>query len=93
MFIAYGVSSIDYERMRDRTQSTAATYIMLYNVNFFHVHVMLTTGLGRDEVDAGASAVNGRHYVPNASDVRTLDNFLRTDIHMDTPEGKYHKLV
>lgn len=49
-------------------------------------------GLGRDEVDAGASAVNGRHYVPNASDVRTLDNFLRTDIHMDTPEANHLKV-
>ena len=45
-------------------------------------------GLGRDDVDGGVGAVNGRHYVPNANDVRTLDNFLRTDIHMDTPEGK-----
>jgi len=49
-------------------------------------------GLGRDEVDAGASAVNGRHYVPNASDIRTLDNFLRTDIHMDTPEANHLKV-
>ena len=50
--------------------------------------VASTLGLGRDDVDGGLGAVSGRHYVPNASDVRTLDNFLRTDIHLDSPEGK-----
>lgn len=50
-------------------------------------------GLGRDEIDGGGvGAVNGRHYVPTASDVRTLDNFLRTDIHMDTPEANHLKV-
>lgn len=49
-------------------------------------------GLGRDDVDGGVGAVNGRHYVPNANDVRTLDNFLRTDIHMDTPEANHLKV-
>lgn len=49
-------------------------------------------GLGRDEVDAGATAVSGRHYVPNATDVRLLDNFLRTDIHLDTPEAHHLKV-
>jgi len=44
-------------------------------------------GLGRDDGDGGVGAVTGRHYVPNANDVRTLENFLRTDIHLDTPEG------
>jgi len=51
-------------------------------------------GLGRDEIESGSwhGAVNGRHYVPNANDVRTLDNFLRTDIHLDTPEANHLKV-
>jgi len=44
-------------------------------------------GLGREDLDAGVGAVSGRHYVPNAGDSHLLDNFLRTDIHLDTPEG------
>jgi len=49
-------------------------------------------GLGHDDVDGGISAVSGRHYVPTANDARTLDNFLRTDIHMDTPEANHLKV-
>ena len=58
-------------------------YVILMSFSFH-------SGLGRDEIESGSwhGAVNGRHYVPNANDVRTLDNFLRTDIHLDTPEGE-----
>jgi transglutaminase 1 len=47
-------------------------------------------GLGLDDlVDGGSSAMNGRHYVPTTSDANLLDNFLRTDIHLEKPEANH----
>jgi len=51
-----------------------------------HGRRLRNLGLGRDDLAIGGSNVNGRHYVPSAADRRTLDNFLRTDIHLDAPE-------